>query len=109
MTSAVPRRDSDPQTILIVEDEVLIRMDVADYLRTCGYRVVEAGDAAEAIAVIESGHRIDLMFSDVQMPGAMDGFALARWVRTHHPQIRVILTSGATRSTMCGCSKMSVS
>lgn len=86
------------ETILIVEDEVLIRFDVAGYLRECRYRVIESGNASEAIAVLQSGCRIDLVFSDVQLPGSMDGFALARWVRTHQPEIKVILTSGVARS-----------
>ena len=92
-----PQRPAS-ETILIVEDEVLIRLDVADYLRGCGYRVIEAGNASEAMAIFQSGQRIDLVFSDVQLPGSMDGFALARWVRTHQPEIKVILTSGVARS-----------
>jgi CheY-like chemotaxis protein len=95
---SAPQRESASETILIVEDEVLIRFDVADYLRGCGYRVIEAGNASEAMAILQSGHRIDLVFTDVQLPGSMDGFALARWVRMHQPEIKVILTSGAARS-----------
>ncbi len=90
--------ESASETILIVEDEVLIRFDVADYLRGCGYRVIEAGNASEAVAILQSGRRVDLLFSDVQLPGSMDGFALARWVRMHQPEVKVILTSGAARS-----------
>src|SRR5262245_7762736 len=93
-----PQHEPASETILIVEDEVLIRLDVSDYLRACGYRVIEAGNASEAIAILQSGHRIDLVFSDVQLPGSMDGFALARWVRTHQPEVKVILTSGVARS-----------
>ena len=96
-TSRTPA--SATETILIVEDEVLIRMDVADYLRECRYHVVEAGNASEAIAILQSGRHIDLVFSDVQLPGSMDGFALARWVRAHQQEIKVILTSGMARST----------
>jgi len=92
------RRTSETETILIVEDEVLVRFDVAEYLRTCGYRVIEAANAAEAIALFESGQHVDLIFSDVQLPGDMDGFALARWARSHRPDIKVILTSGVARS-----------
>jgi CheY-like chemotaxis protein len=92
------QRESGSETILIVEDEVLIRLDVADYLRGCGYRVIEAGNAPEAIAILQSGRRIDLVFSDVQLPGSMDGFSLARWVRAHQPEVKVILTSGVARS-----------
>jgi CheY-like chemotaxis protein len=87
------------ETILIVEDEILVRFDVADYLRSCGYQVIEAASASEALAFLQSGNRVDLVFSDVQLPGSMDGFALARWVRTHQPEIKVILTSGVARST----------
>jgi DNA-binding NtrC family response regulator len=83
---------------LIVEDEVLIRLDVADYLRECGYRVIEAGNASEAMAVHQSGRCIDLVFSDVQLPGSTDGFALSHWVKTHQPEVKVILTSGVARS-----------
>lgn len=85
-------------SILVVDDEVLIRLDLADYLRECGYRVHEAASAAEAIAVLQGGHSIDLVFSDVQMPGEMDGFGLAQWVRTHCPGVQVILTSGIVRA-----------
>jgi CheY-like chemotaxis protein len=86
------------ETILVVEDQVLIRLEVADYLRECGYRVLEAADASEAIAVMQTDRRIDLVFSDVQMPGPMDGFGLSQWVRTNQPVIKVILTSGVARS-----------
>jgi DNA-binding response OmpR family regulator len=88
-----------PQTILVVEDEVLIRLVIAEYLRECGYRVHEAAHADEAIAVLESPDvKIDIVFSDVLMPGSMDGFGLARWVRANRPKIDVVLTSGIERS-----------
>ena len=80
--------------ILIVEDEVLVRMAVAEFLRSCGYRVVEAGDAGEALVVLEAKTPIELVFTDIQLPGDMDGFGLAQWVRQHRPGVRVILTSG---------------
>jgi CheY-like chemotaxis protein len=64
-------------TILVVEDDIFVRLDIAEYLRDCGYRVIEAGTAAEAIDVLESNVPIDLVFSDIQMPGEMDGFGLA--------------------------------
>lgn len=90
---------STPSTILIVEDEVLIRLVIAQYLRECGYKVHEAANAAEAIAVLGSPEvLIDIVFSDVLMPGEMDGFALARWIRANKPGIEVILTSGIDRS-----------
>jgi CheY-like chemotaxis protein len=89
-----------PHTILVVEDEVLIRLVVAEYLRECGYTVHEAAHADEARAVLDTPDvGIDLVFTDVHMPaGSIDGFGLARWVREHHPDVQVILTSGAARS-----------
>lgn len=85
-------------TVLVVEDEVLIRMDVADYLRDNGFQVVEAANAAEAVAVLSSTTTVDLVFTDVQMPGAMDGLGLARWIRQHRPGLPIVVTSGRLRS-----------
>jgi CheY-like chemotaxis protein len=91
--------DTPLQTILVVEDEVLIRLVVAEYLRECGYRVHEAVSAAEAILILQAPEvSVDIVFSDVEMPGEMDGFGLARWVRSNQPETQVILTSGAERS-----------
>jgi len=83
-----------PYTVLVVEDDMMVRMPIAEYLRDCGYIVLEAGDAVEAIAKIHSAGSVNLVFSDVRMPGTMDGFGLARWLRNHHPKIPVLLTSG---------------
>ena len=82
--------------ILVVEDEVLIRFDVADMLRESGFEVFEASDAQEALATLQSAERIDLVFSDIQMPGAINGLGLAAHIMTNHPGVRVILTSGAS-------------
>lgn len=90
---------AQPETILIVEDEVLIRLELADYLRECGYQVLEAVNADEALDVLRCDRKIDLVFSDVHMPGSMDGFGLARWIRANRTGIEVILTSGVDRST----------
>ena len=81
--------------ILVVDDEVLIRMVLSDYLQDCGFKVLEAGTVAEAIAIIEASQSIiDLVFSDVNMPGGKDGIELAQWVRTNRPELPVLLTSG---------------
>jgi CheY-like chemotaxis protein len=86
----------DPRpVVLIVEDEVLVRMVVAEYLRDCGFMVIEAGSAQEALALFKADIDVDAVFSDIQMPGEMDGFGLARWLRQHRPEVKVILTSGA--------------
>ncbi|MFN3889050.1 MAG: response regulator [Beijerinckiaceae bacterium] len=82
--------------VLVVEDEVFIRFDVADMLRDDGFEVIEAGNAQEALDALATGARIDLVFSDIQMPGAMNGLGLARHILAHHPGLPVILTSGAS-------------
>jgi CheY-like chemotaxis protein len=101
--NAAPKRSPDRSAtpaprILVVEDDILVRTVVAAYLRECGYEAAEAGNADEAIHVIKSDMRIDIVFSDVTIPGSMDGFGLAQWVRRWRPDIKVILTSGAQRT-----------
>lgn len=67
----------------------------APALRDCGWRVLEATCTSKAVAVLEAADvAVDVVFSDVQMPGDMDGFGLARWVRAHRPGLRVLLSSG---------------
>jgi CheY-like chemotaxis protein len=85
-------------TVLVVEDEMLVRMGVASYLRDCGYRVIEAGNGDEAVSVLKTDARIDVVFTDITMPGTLNGFALAQWVRRERPEVRVILTSGINRT-----------
>lgn len=80
--------------VLVVEDEILIRFMVADYLRSAGYIVVEAANAADALEVLTSGERVDIMFTDVQMPGTMDGLMLVRWIYENRPNVQVLVTSG---------------
>jgi CheY-like chemotaxis protein len=86
-------------TVLVVEDEPVVRATIAEYLRQCGYRVLEAGNVDEAITALNTDPGINVVFSDVQMPGKMDGWALARRVRQACPSIKVILTSGLVRAT----------
>ncbi len=88
------RTDPYAPTVLVVEDEALVRMPIAEYLRDCGYNVLEAGDAGEAIHLVDANEPVDVVFSDVRMPGTMNGFDLARWIRAHHPEVQVLLTSG---------------
>ena len=88
-----------PETVLVVEDEVLIRMVISEYLRHCGYKVIEAADADEAIAVLQqSDLTIDVVLSDVAMPGSMDGFGLAQWIRQHRQGLDVILVGTPARA-----------
>ena len=86
-------------TILIVEDEVLIRACLADFLQDKGFKVLEAGSADDAVEIIKTADAsIDLIFSDVMMPGKLNGFGLAQWVRAVHPDLPIILTSGHAKS-----------
>lgn len=81
-------------SVLVIEDEALIRMDVADQLREEGFHVLEAGDARQAIALLEKHDDIGLIFTDIDMPGSMDGLALAAAVRDRWPPVHIIVTSG---------------
>jgi CheY-like chemotaxis protein len=85
---------SSLHTVLVVEDELMVRMPIVEYLRDCGYHVLEAGDASEAIAATDTDAPVNLVFTDVRMPGKMDGFGLADWFRSHHPEVPVLVTSG---------------
>jgi DNA-binding NtrC family response regulator len=80
--------------ILVVEDEVLIRMAVADTIAEAGFTVCEAGNADQAIKMLESRADIRALFTDIDMPGSMDGLKLAAAVRTRWPAIKIIVTSG---------------
>jgi len=73
----------------------LIREAVTDHLRDCGFLVLEACDAEEAIEILEAGGEADLVFSDVRMPG-MGGIALAKWLSDNRPGVPVLLASGDT-------------
>ena len=89
---------ASPPTILVVEDEILVRTVIAAYLRDCGFDVVEAGNAEEAVRVLEASIRVDIVFSDINMPGRLDGFGLAQWLRRERPGLKIILTSGAAQA-----------
>lgn len=93
-----PTRDSS-ETVLVVDDDVLLRLVLAEYLRDCGYTVVEAADAADALTVLrDASARIDTVFSSVVLPGDMDGFALATWIRRNRPGVEVILAGSVPRA-----------
>ena len=84
-------------TVLVVEDEELVRLDAAESLRDAGFEVLEAADACEALETVERRHDIGVVFTDIDMPGGMDGLELARRVSRSRPRMRLILTSGAVR------------
>ena len=81
-------------TILVVEDELLIRMIIADALREEGYAVIEAFNGDEAVGILNAGVAVDLVLSDVRMPGSVDGLDLLGIVRQRFPDLPIILTSG---------------
>lgn len=94
-------------TVLLVEDELLIRMALAQHLEECGYTVLEAENAADAIKILLVHPEIAVVFTDVQMPGEMDGLGLARWVIANKPSVAVMVASGhAAKDTvmreLCG-------
>ena len=80
--------------VLIVEDEFLLRMNAAEMVGDAGFNVVEAGNADDAIAILEGRPDIRVVFTDIQMPGSMDGLKLARFVRGRWPPIKIVATSG---------------
>jgi CheY-like chemotaxis protein len=80
--------------VLVVEDETLIRMDIAATIAEAGFRVLEANAAADAVQLLEQHSNVHVLFTDVEMPGGMDGVALAHHARARSPTIRIIITSG---------------
>ena len=80
--------------VLVVEDSTVIRMGAVDLVVNAGYEALEARDADEAIRVLESRADIDLVFTDIQMPGTMDGLKLAHYIRDRWPPVRLIVASG---------------
>jgi DNA-binding response OmpR family regulator len=85
---------SDARPVVIVlEPEILVRMTIAEFLRDCGYKVIEGAVSEDLWSVIKSGSRLDVVFTEVRLANDGDGFELARRLRTDHPGIDVILTS----------------
>ena len=84
-------------TILLVEDEVLVRMSLAEQLRSAGYVVLEASNADQALDLLQ-GHRVQVVLSDIQMPGRLDGVKLAHAIRMRRPEIKIVLASAQSFS-----------
>lgn len=83
-----------PAIVLVVEDDLILRMRAIDMVDDAGYGSIEAVDADEALAILQSRSDIALLFTDVQMPGSMDGLELANAVRERWPLIKIIIVSG---------------
>jgi CheY-like chemotaxis protein len=92
----VYRQQTHTPTVLVVEDDVIVRIVIADELRLGGFEVIEAGSGPEALAVLSTDRTIDLIFSDIHMPGRINGAALAAIVRDRFSRTRIILCSGST-------------
>ena len=100
---AIPARsaiEGGHETILVVEDDRLVRDYVLTQLHSLGYVTLDAANAAEALAIVEAGHRFDLLFTDVIMPGAMNGRQLANEMQKGRPDLKVLFTSGYTENAI---------
>jgi two-component system, response regulator PdtaR len=95
MMAAVAERPAP--VILIVEDDPLLRMLAVEFVEEAGFEMLEAGDADQAIAILESHSEIAVLFTDINMPGSMDGLELALMVSNRWPAIAILIASGHVR------------
>jgi CheY-like chemotaxis protein len=87
------------EAVLVVEDDVLVRLVIAAYLRDCGYRVFEAANGDEAIKLLARDEAsIGVVLTDVEMPGQTDGFALAQWIRRERPGVELVIAGTPARA-----------
>lgn len=82
--------------VLVVEDHPIIRIAALEFLETAGFEVIEASSADEAIRVLEARPEIHLVFTDVEMPGSIDGLKLSHYIRDLRPPVKLIVVSGRT-------------
>jgi CheY-like chemotaxis protein len=95
-------RDSKPasiKTILVLDDDVLVRMPVVQFLRDCGYHVVEAASTDEAITILQNTNTpVDVVLSEIDIPGSMNGFGFAQWARSVRPELKILLAGTPERT-----------
>jgi DNA-binding NtrC family response regulator len=84
--------------IMVIEPDVIVRTEIAEFLRECGYKVIEGVTAADVWTILNAKVAVDVVFSEVQLPGETDGFALATRVRQRYPQVDVMLSSGVSHA-----------
>jgi CheY-like chemotaxis protein len=89
-----------PATVLIVEDDILVQLELADWLEELGHMVFTANNADEAIALLESHPEIDRLVTDIRMPGSMDGIRLAHYVAGRWPPVKIIVLSGILNTAL---------
>jgi len=94
-------RGADAPSVLVVEDEAIIRMMLVDELEYAGIAVIEADGADAAVAIMSNGATIRAVVTDVKMPGTMDGLGLAAWMRHQAPRVPIIITSGVATQSEC--------
>lgn len=98
---------SNSKTVLVVETDVILRLAIAEYLRGCGFRVIEASSALEAKTVLQRGPDVDVLFADARLAGQEGGFELAQWTRRYRPAIAIFLTGSLANKSeaaakLCG-------
>ncbi len=91
-----PNAQKSPACVLVVEDEIIIRVLIADELRAEGFSVVEAATADEALSYFQAGVQVDLVLSDIEIPGLLNGLEFIRRLRTEAPGLPTVLTSGSS-------------
>nr|WP_276082131.1 ATP-binding protein [Methylobacterium sp. GC_Met_2] len=104
--TVLPRSDHG-ETVLVVDDEPTVRMLVTDILEDLGYTSIEAGDSAAGLKILQSDVRIDLLVTDVGLPGGMNGRQMADAARTHRPDLKVLFITGYAENAILGNGKLS--
>jgi len=101
MSSDLPKAQAAPssKTVIVVDSQIIVRMTLSEYLRSCGYRVIEAASGEEALTVLKDADLpIDVTLTEVELRGEIDGFQLAAWIRNRRPTIAVILAGTPKRA-----------
>ena len=97
-----PDHNSKPansRTVLVLDDDVLVRMPVVQFLRDCNYRVVEAASTDEAIVILQKTNiPVDVVLSEIDIPGSMNGFGFAQWARSVRPEMKILLAGTPERT-----------
>jgi CheY-like chemotaxis protein len=99
MSDAANRTGTDQpiKTIMVVDADILARISIAEFLRDCGYRVIEAASGAEARAVLKADHAVEVLLIDMQLEDTEDGFALSKALRAEYPRLVILRTSSAAK------------
>ncbi|MGH6889175.1 MAG: response regulator [Rhizomicrobium sp.] len=97
-SNAVLPQEPAAGTVIVAETDVLSRMVLAQYLRECGYDVIEAATSEDVLKVLRSGREVDSILLDAQISGGLAGFTLARQIREHYPQTDILLTFGVAKA-----------